>query len=250
MAAIIAETPDLQVPDGQMATFSFRPEGEGKFPAIIVIQEIFGVSPHIQGIASRLASEGYFATAPDLFHRSGEKLVVPYAEMQTGFGYRQQATDEGVVDDLNAVVEYLRNQPNVDAGNIGIVGFCFGGRVSFLAAARVAGIGAAAVYYGGGIVPRADAAPGTPNLLDEAGNIDCPVIGFFGDQDQGIPLEQVEKIKEALESHGNDAELHVYPGAGHGFFCDERGSYHEASATDAWPKTVDFFNRHLRGVSA
>ena len=249
MAGIVSETPDLQVPDGQMATFSYRPEGDGKFPAVIVIQEIFGVEPHIQDVAQRFANEGYFATAPDLFHRSGPKIVVPYAEMQTGFGYRQQMTDEGVVDDLNAVVQYLRSQPNVDADHIGIVGFCFGGRVSFLAAARVAGIGAAAVYYGGGIVPRADAAAGTPNLLDEAENIPCPIIGFFGDQDQGIPVDQVSQIEQALKSHGKDVQVHVYPGAGHGFFCDGRGSYHEASAKDAWFKTVDFFGRHLKGAT-
>ena len=249
MADTIAEVADLKVPDGEMATFSYRPAGEGKHPAVIVIQEIFGVEPHIQDVAHRLAAEGYFATAPDLFHRSGRHVTVSFDDRDTAFGHRGKITDEGTVDDLNAVMEYLKSNPNVDANNIGIVGFCFGGRVSFLAAARVPGLSASVVYYGGGIIPRADAPPGSTNLLDEVGNITAPMIGFFGDQDQAIPAEQVKQIDEAMQKAGKDAQFTVYPGAGHGFFCDIRGSYHESSAKDSWPKTLAFFGKHLKGTA-
>ena len=160
---------------------------------------------------------------------------------------RGQISDDALEADLNAVVAYLKSQPDVDGDKIGIIGFCFGGRVAFYAAAKVPGIAASAVYYGGGIIPREGSPVGSPNLLDDAGSISGPVIGFFGDQDQAIPVEQVKEIEGTLKQLGKDAQITLYEGAGHGFFCDERGSYHEASAKDAWSKTVDFFAKNLKG---
>ena len=242
-----AEISDLKVPDGEMSTFSYKPEGGGKHPAVIVIQEIFGVNSHIKDVANRFAEQGYYATAPDLFHRSGKHVVIEYANAQEGMGMRGQISDEGLEADLNAVVAHLKSQPDVDGDKIGIIGFCFGGRVAFYAAAKVPGITASAVYYGGGIIPREGSPAGSPNLLDDAANISGPMIGFFGDQDQAIPVEHVKEIEGTLKQLGKDAQITLYEGAGHGFFCDERGSYHEASAKDAWPKTLDFFAKNLKG---
>ena len=246
--ATVSEVADVKVGDGEMAVFTYRPGGGGKAPGIVVIQEIFGVNDHMKDVAGRFAAEGYVAAAPDLFHRSGREVTVPFDQMQQGVQLRGALSNDDIVADVSATVEYLKRNPNVDAENIGIVGFCFGGMVSYLAAARVAGLSAAAVFYGGGILPRPDAGADAPRLLDQtADDVAVPIISFWGDQDGGIPVSNVEQIVATLKAKGKDIESTVYPGAGHGFFCDARGSYHEASAKDAWSKTLDFFAKHLRG---
>ncbi len=245
----VAETTDLTVPDGTMMTFSYHPADGQPRPAIIVIQEAFGVNDHIQDVAQRFAAEGYFTTAPDLFHRVGRNTTATMGDMEAAGKLREGMTDGGIVDDLNAVVAYLKSNPLAQGGKIGIVGYCMGGRVSFLAACKVQGISATAVYYGGNIVPRPDAPAAGPVLLDQAGGISGPIIGFFGDQDRGIPVENVRKIEETLKGLGKDVEIHIYPGAGHGFFCDARESYNEAAAKDAWPRTLAFFQQHLSGAA-
>ena len=244
----IAETVNLQVPDGTMATFSYRPSDDGAYPAVIVIQEAFGVNDHIKDVARRFAAEGYFATAPDLFYRSGRNNVVSYSDIESVRKLMGGMTDDGIVADVDAVVAYLKRDGHMLGEHIGITGYCMGGRVSFLSACRVQGIGAAAVYYGGGIVPRQDAPTQTPAPIDLAERITCPVIGFFGGQDQGIPAEQVQRIEETLKRLGKDAEIHLYPEAGHGFFCEARPSYHSDAAKDAWARTLVFFESHLKGA--
>ena len=143
---------DVKVGDGEMAIFTDAPEGSGNRPAVIVIQEIFGVNDHMKDVASRFAAEGYFAAAPDLFHRAGRNVTVPFEDTQTAFGLRGALSNDDILADLNATVDCLKNTPGVDADNIGIVGFCFGGRVSFLSACNVSEIKAASVFYGGRIL--------------------------------------------------------------------------------------------------
>lgn len=246
MADTVRGVTDVEVGGSTMPIFTSRPDGDGKRPAVIVIQEIFGVNENIKGIADRFAAEGYVAAAPDMFHREGYNVEVPFDDMARGAGIRGKLTNDDVVADVTAAVEALRNDPTVDSNNIGIVGFCFGGMVSYLSAARVDGIKAAAIYYGGGILPRPDAPADAPRLLDAtAADVAAPLIGFWGDQDGGIPVAAVNEIGATLTSNGKSIENHVYEGAGHGFFCDERGSYNEAASSDAWPKTLAFFAQHL-----
>lgn len=229
-----------------MQIFTAAPSGSGKKPAVIVIQEIFGVNDHMKDVANRFGDAGFFAAAPDLFHREGKNVTVPFENMQEGAAIRGKLSQDDIVNDVNATVEYLKSNPDVDGDNIGIVGFCFGGFVSYLGAAKVPGIKAAAIYYGGGILPRPDAPADAPRVLDQTvDQINVPMIGFWGDQDGGIPPANVKQIEETLKSKGKDYESHLYQGAGHGFFCDQRGSYNEAAAKDAWPRTVDFFKKHL-----
>ena len=133
--ATVSEAADLKVGDGDMQVFTFRPQGGGpvgggKSPAVIVIQEIFGVNGHIKDVAGRFAAEGYVAVAPDLFHRSGRGVVVPFDQTQTGGEHRGKLTNDDIVADVSAAVDYLKSHPSVDADHIGIVGFCFGGMVS------------------------------------------------------------------------------------------------------------------------
>ena len=238
---------DVKSGGTDMQIFTAAPAGSGKKPAVIVIQEIFGVNDHMKDIANRFAEAGFFAAAPDLFHREGKGVVVPFAEMQRGAQIRGKMTNDDIINDVKATVDYLKTNPNVDANNIGIVGYCFGGMVSYLGAAKVPGIKAAAIYYGGGILPRPDAPADAPRLLDQTvDSIKVPIIGFWGDQDGGIPPANVKKIEETLKAKGKTYESHLYQGAGHGFFCDARGSYNEAAAKDAWPRTVDFFKKNLK----
>jgi carboxymethylenebutenolidase len=239
-------TGEVQAGGTDMQIFTFTPDGGGKRPAVIVIQEIFGVNDHMKDVANRYADAGFVAAAPDLFHREGPGCIVPFDDMKQGSGIRGKLSNDDIIADVTATVEYLKNDPNVDGDNIGIVGFCFGGMVSYLAAASVPGIGAAAIYYGGGILPRPDAPADAPRLLDAtADSINVPMIGFWGDQDGGIPAENVALIESTLKGKGKDYESHTYAGAGHGFFCDARGSYNEAAAKDAFPRTVEFFKKNL-----
>lgn len=248
MAGTVHEVADVRAGDGDMALFTYRPEGDGKRPAVIVIQEIYGVNDHMKDVAGRFAAEGYFAAAPDLFHRSGRAITVSYSDNQQAFGLMGALSDDSLLADLNATVASLKSNPNVDGDNIGIVGFCYGGMVAYLAAAKVGGLSAAAVFYGFGILPPPDAGPDAPRLLDAtAGDVAVPIISFWGDQDGFIPVSNADEIVATLKAKGKSIESTVYAGAGHGFFCDARDSYHEASAKDAWSKTLGFFAKHLKG---
>ena len=246
---IVESIVDIQTADGPMATAVFRPADGGPYPSVIVAQEAFGLTSHIIDVARRLAGEGYVTAAPDLFHRAGRMQVAPYdrlAEFRDAL--RKGFSDDSIVMDVEATVRHLQ----ADAGPIGIVGFCMGGRVAYLAAALVPGIAAAAVYYGGNLVPPEDAPPGTPSGLDLASKISIPVAGFFGEEDGNPSPIAVARIADALTRYEVKHTFHSYPGAGHGFFCDERASYRPDAAADAWSKTLAFFAKHLKvaGVPA
>ena len=153
-------------------------------------------------------------------------------------------TEDGILVDVDATLEHVRAAGFVDS-NIGIVGFCFGGRVTFLVAARRA-IGAAVGFYGGGIVGQGGLP--FPPLIGEAGTLRTPWLGLFGDLDTGIPVEGVEELRVALHAAKVDTEIVRYPDAGHGFHCDARPSYHQESALDGWQRTLDWFAGHLSGA--
>ena len=234
----VHEIVDLPVQDGIMATYIYRPDDDQPHPAVIVIQEIFGVNANVRGIAERFASEGYVAAAPDIFHRSGRLLEVAYSDMDQARGLVESTSPEGLSADLNTVVRHLQAHPSALQGKLGITGYCFGGRVSFMAATSIPGITAAAVYYGGGI-----AADGGP--LEQAANITAPIIGLFGNDDQNPSPDDVRKIDAELTRLGKAHEFHSYDDAGHGFMCEDRGSYNENASKDAWEKTLAFFGTHL-----
>jgi carboxymethylenebutenolidase len=205
-----------------------------------VIQEAFGVNEHIEDVARRLAGSGYRGVAPALFHRAGGG-VAPYDDFSKVMPLYEGVTDDGVLMDVDATIEHLHEAGFADE-SIGIVGFCWGGRVTFLVAARRA-IGAGVGFYGGGIT---EASPVAPTALgDEAPTLQTPWLGLFGDQDPMISVEGVEKLRAALREAQVDTEIVRYPDAGHGFHCDARESYHEASARDGWERTLAWFDAHL-----
>ena len=222
---------------GGMPAYVAKPGG-GTFPwpVVLVIQEAFGLNEHIKDVARRVAGEGYLAVAPDLFHRSGKGRTAGYDELPKALELMGALTDDGIVADVSRAIAWAEKQPNVKAGRIGITGFCMGGRVSYLAACALPDkITASAPFYGGGIP------------VDRTGSLKAPVLAFFGDQDPFIPMDSVEKLRAEATKLGKQVEIVVYPGAPHGFFCNERDSYRPDAAKDAWEKVKAFFKKHLQG---
>jgi len=237
---VSSSTVQLNTSDGKMDAYVARPKDGGTYPGIVVIQEAFGVNDHIKKVTERIAAEGYAAIAPDIYHREAERII-PYSDMGKAIATLQRVQDSKAMEDVGAAIAHLKSQNNVKPGSIGVIGFCMGGRLTYLAAAHHANdVKAAVPYYGGGI-PM-----GNPSPLSRTGEIKCPMYLFFGAKDQLIPLDQVGQIKNELTSKKVPFQMETYPEAGHGFNCDDRGSYHEASAKDAWNKTQAFFARHLK----
>jgi carboxymethylenebutenolidase len=207
--------------------------------AVVVVQEAFGVNDHIKDIAERFAAEGYRAVAPHLFHRQGDP-VLGYDDIETAKQYIGQLTAEGIAEDMDTAYSHLR-EDGFEPNRIAVVGFCMGGTVTFVEATRQP-LGAAVTFYGGGI---AEGRFGSPSLVELAPQLKTPWLGCYGDQDHGIPVEQVEQLREAVEGAPVDTEIVRYAQAGHGFHCDARSAYHEASARDAWSRTLAWLDEHL-----
>ncbi len=234
-------TVELTTPDGPMACYEAQPREE-PLGGVIVIQEAFGVNDHIEDVTRRFASAGYHAVAPSLFHRAGGGTA-PYGDFAKVIPLYEGLTDEGILHDVDAARSHLHAAGRGDE-QIGVVGFCFGGRVTFLVALEHA-LGAAVGFYGGGIVtPRF---PQFPGLIDRVSELKTPWLGLFGDRDESIPVEDVEKLRAALADAPVPAEIVRYPDAEHGFHCDVRDSYNPDAAKDAWARTLAWFEHHLAG---
>jgi carboxymethylenebutenolidase len=239
------ERVEIRASDGQMPAYVARPEGAGPFPGVIVVMEAFGLNRHIESVTERIAREGYIAIAPDLYYRAADR-VAEYSDLPKAIGLMSQLDDKKIVADVRATMAWLDGQPGIAKGRIGITGFCMGGRVSFLSACHLP-ILAAAPFYGGGIGRVMMPSERTPHPpIDDAAGVTGALLVFYGDKDAFIPPDEVALVKERLAKLGKDAEVIVYPGADHGFFCNERPSYHEAAAQDSWRRLLRFFEKHLR----
>jgi carboxymethylenebutenolidase len=236
---------DMQVEGQPMEGYLTQPEAEGRHPAVIVIQEVWGVNSHIQSVTDRLPSQGYVGLAPAMFHREGRMTLGLHEEMQTAMARLGQCTDAGIVADVKAAVSYLKAQPFVDPNRIGIVGFCFGGRVAYLSACTVPDLKASVAFYGGRILQPLGGSGPAP--IEQTANIQAPILGLFGETDQNPTPADVAKIAAELQKHGKSHEFHMYPGCGHGFHCDARASYRPEAAKDAWGKTLGWFEKYLKG---
>ena len=242
--AIQAAFQDVPGEDGKaMPIYVARPEGAGPFPGLVVIMEIFGANDHMQAVTRRFAEAGYVAACPDFFYRLEERTK-PYSDMQGAFAMRNTLHDDKMIDDIGRAVNLLKQDAAVKE-SLGIIGYCMGGRFSYLAAARMDDFAAASIYYGGGIIGGEinERVPAEPITL--ASQVACPVQGLFGADDQSIPVENVDRLHEALKATGVETEFNVYDGAGHGFFCDDRGTYNAEASKDAWDRTMAFFTKHL-----
>jgi len=241
-----SERISIPVGGGTMGAYLARPTEGGSHPGVLVFQEIFGVNTHIRSVTDRVAAEGYVALAPELFHRTAPGLDVGYdAEgMQRGFASMNQAKASEVIADVSAALDTLKKRSDVKGRGIGAMGFCFGGHVTYLVACELP-IAAAASFYGGGIAVGTPGQDGPPTI-ERTAKIKGRILCLFGDQDSYIPPDQVEKIRGELTRHHIRHEIVVYPGVGHGFFCDARADYSKPAADDAWRRVRDLFREELR----
>ena len=225
-----------------------RPKGQ-KAPAVLVHFEIFGVNDHIQDVCRRIASEGYVAIAPDYYWRL-ETRTASYSDLKAAFALASQLKDEEILSDAGSCLRHLGSQTFVQGDAIGTLGFCMGGRLAFLTAARYPKqISAAVCFYGGGLAGENRRGGQTLNPMEEAPKVRCPVLLLYGEIDQFITAEHVDQFTSRLKQLGKGFQSYVYPGAGHGFFCDERGSYQAEASQDAWRKTLDFLSANLKVAS-
>ena len=230
----------VETADGPMELYEATPDLDAR-GAIVVIQEAFGVNDHIKSVTRRAAEAGYHAVAPAMFHRAGGGTA-DYTDFAAVIPLFEGVTDDGILMDVDAAIDHLRNEGFAD-DRIGIVGFCFGGRVTFLVAARRA-IGASVGFYGGGIVTKGHL-PFEP-LVGEVPTMRTPWLGLFGDEDASIPIEDVETLRAELTDAPVDAQVVRYAGAQHGFHCDVRPDHFDADASaDAWQRALAWFDAHL-----
>ncbi|HEY9745632.1 MAG TPA: dienelactone hydrolase family protein [Oculatellaceae cyanobacterium] len=237
----------LTIPvNGQaMEAYRVTPVGDGPWPAVIVLMEIFGVNVHIRDVAERLASVGFVAIAPNYYHRTTENLELDYTPESIAIGreHKAKTTREGLLADLKAVIQMLQSDANVaPKDKIGCIGFCFGGHVAYIAAG-LPEIAATASFYGAGIP---DMSPGGgPPTISFTPEIHGEILCFFGEKDASIPHEQTVMIENALREANVSHEVVRYSQAGHGFCCDRRADYEASAAEDAWHRSLNLFKRRL-----
>ena len=211
----------LKAKDGhELDAYVAEAAGEAK-GGIVVVQEIFGVTEHIKRVADQYAAQGYRAIAPAMFDRVERNVTLDYSQIQKGLEYMHQLKWPNTLADLNAAANEVRG-----AGSASVVGYCWGGTVAHVAASELT-LDAAISYYGGGVAKMLDKKPR------------CPIVYHFGDKDASIPLPDVEKIQRA----NPESPVFVYPGAGHGFNCDERGSYSAKDAKIAFERSLEFLRK-------
>ncbi|OUL27641.1 carboxymethylenebutenolidase [Nostoc sp. RF31YmG] len=242
-------TSQVKVPnrDLQIDAYLAEPTNEGTFPAVIVIQEIFGVNIHIREVTERLAKEGYVAIAPALFQRIAPGFEAGYTPdaIEIGRKHKEHTKADEILSDIQAAIAYLRTLPNVQKDAIGSIGFCFGGHVVYLAA-TLSDIKATASFYGGGI-PTSTPGGGAPTIT-RTSEIKNPLYAFFGLEDKGIPTEHIEQIEAELKKHQIPHAVFRYSGADHGFFCNHRASYNAEASADAWKHVLELFQQNLKKV--
>jgi len=231
---MIVQTQTLYTDPHHASPYAYlvRPDDDKIYPGIVLIQEWWGVEPHIREQAQRLAAEGFVVMVPDLYHgkianepSDAQKLVM------LTFQNIEQAINEIVL-----ALEYLRNNAGVQPKKLGLIGFCMGGHLTYRVAERYAHLGAASPWYAGGYDPSAE----------QIASINAPVLAIYGETDGGIPVAQVQKIEALFKAAGKDAEFHIYPNAGHAFNNPDHGMYVAAAAKDAWARAVAFFKDKLK----
>jgi len=238
---INAEWTTLTVHQSPMECYVVRPKTAGKYPAILVFMEIFGVNNHIQSVTERVAGQGYIALAMNYYHRTTTNLDLPYNEqgMTEGRSHKDKTNKTALMSDTQACIDYLKP---LSSGKFGSIGFCFGGHVAYLAA-MLPEVTATAAFYGGGI---GKFCPGESfATVDLTPKIHGEILCFYGGKDPLITQEETQLVEKALIKADVQHKVVRYPEAGHGFFCDQRQDYNPAAATDAWDQTLELYQRRL-----
>ena len=235
---------EVKVPtkDGEMPAYRAMPAEGGPFPTVLVVQEIFGVHEHIRDVCRRLAKTGYIAVAPELYARQGDPSKISEIPKLIS-EIVSKVPDAQVMSDLDATVAWAKANGKADTGRLGVTGFCWGGRIVWLYAAHNPAVKAGVAWYG----PLA----GTPselkpkNPVDVAKDLKAPVLGLYGGADQGIPIDTVDKMREAMRAAKKPGDIIVYPDTPHGFHADYRPTYRKDKAEEGWQRLQSWFKIYL-----
>ncbi len=230
----------VKVADGEMPVYFARPKGAANPPVILVAMEIFGLHEYIKDVTRRLARLGAFAVAPDYYFRKGVDLT-KITEIPQLMPLVNSKPDAELLSDLDSTVAWAKSQGG-DTARLGIIGFCRGGRTVWEYAAHSSALKAGVAFYGSLVDPANPVWPKSPTQL--APEMKAPVLGLYGEADQGIPVTQVEAMKAALAAANKSAEFKIYPGAPHGFHADYRPSYRKEAADDAWQQMQAWFRKY------
>ncbi len=233
--------------DQNVSGYYVTPIGSGPFPAVVVMMEAFGLNDYIRGVCDRLAQAGYAALAPDFY----QGVSFKYTDVKGAIAKLQSLKDDVVMAQVGKGIEFLNQQKAVIPGGVGVMGFCMGGRFTFLAqAVHTKSVKAGVAYYGGGIASpdgKADQL-GRPDLLNQVDAIQAPIMFMYGSDDAMIVADEHQKIALAMSKAKKSYSINVFSKAGHGFDSDRRDSYYAPAAEEAWEMTLRFFDRHLKQV--
>ena len=236
-AGLSAGFVSIPVEGGTIPAYRARPATDANLPVVLVVQEIFGVHAHIQDVCRRFARLGYLAIAPSLFERQGDVTKLP--DIASIRPVVAKVPDAQVMSDLDATVVWAGLAGGGDTGKLGITGFCWGGRITWLYAVHNPSLKAGVAWYGRLVGVSTPEQPSYP--LDLVARIKAPVLGLYGGKDDGIPLETVERMQAALKAAGSRSEIVIYPEAPHGFHADYRPSYRPEAAANGWSRLLTWF---------
>ncbi len=243
-AGLVAGEIRIPVRDGEIPGYRAMPDSGGPFPLVLVVQEIFGVHEHIRDVCRRLAKRGYFAVAPELYAREGDVSGMRDIQ-QIISSVVSKVPDSQAMGDLDSTVAWAGSTGRADSAKLAVTGFCWGGRITWLYSAHNPKVKAGVAWYGRLVGQQSALNPKHP--ADVAASLNVPVLGLYGEADQGIPLDSVEQMRSALSRGKSRSEIVVYPGAPHGFHADYRPSYRKDAAEDGWKRMLDWFARHGAG---
>jgi carboxymethylenebutenolidase len=234
-AEVLITTPDGQMPAVLVTPVLMTPTDSHPKPAVLLLMEIFGVTPHMQAVAARIANEGYIVLVPDLYYRELPEHTFGYDEVEAARAMTLRLDITATMADIAAAIAHLKSRPDVNPDKIGVTGFCLGGGLTILAACQLPNeVAVAASFYGFYGVPL-------EQWLRMISDLTAPIYFFLGETDPFIPLETVNAIASRLQALDKTYKLKIYPNATHGFFCDERSDYQPVAAADAWQEFTQFF---------
>lgn len=231
MVVIRTSNVDLKMNGDGAYAFVAQPDDDAKHPGVVLIQEWWGIEPHIRDLAQKLAAEGFVAAVPDLYH--GKVATEPNDAMKMGMMLRGNI--DRASKEIIGALDTLKGMPNVEPKKLGLMGFCVGGFLTYTVASRYSDLAAVVPFYGSGYDP-------TP---DEVAKVNAPVLAVYGSRDKSVSADQIKKIEEAYKKAGKDLTVKVYD-AGHAFLNPDHGMGNEAVAAEAWPLAVNFLRKHLQ----
>lgn len=241
-AGLVAADIRVRSGDELIPAYEARPAAPGRSPVVVVLSEIFGLHEYIKDVCRRFAKEGYYAIAPEFFHREGG--VGHLRSIQEILAVVEGVPRRQLLQDFSAAADHARRQPAARGDRTGVTGFCWGGGTTIQAAAHDRALGAAVVWYGS--LRRAYRDEPPRSAFDVAHEIACPLLGLFGQEDTNPSPEEVRKFEELLRRRNRVVETVIYPGAGHAFHADYRPSYRPEAAKDAWARCLGWFDKYLK----